>query len=396
MAVEVQQLNARTRQRLIQLLSQDRLESRRLMARLRELRALEGISSFSAALHILAHIEATEDEAETLMRDLLEHRRLVQERLGRDPGLRVAAIDFLSNIRHLLENPTIVEQTQLERTQRSAITDPLTDLYNRRFFQSSLEIELQRSQRYTLRMAVLMFDLDNFKAVNDLYGHPFGDLVLKRTGRVLRRAVREADLACRFGGEEFSVVLPETDRLGAFAVGERVRRQLAENFATTPIEGRIVAMTISGGVAAYPDDAQDPQRLVALADSALYHSKAAGRNRVTPYHAEQRRSVRYPVLRSSSAELAVSGERPVRARPLNLSRGGALLSVARDVDAAEIVELTIGASRDRCTVRGRVVRINDGKPAGRKLIAVAFDRPLADEQLRPHIRRTQALPGGRP
>lgn len=376
------QLTEQTRRRLIALIAEDRLDGDRLMSRLRQLRSLESVASCSALLHILAHLDLSEDEAEQLLEDLLRHREEVTSELGRDPGLRVAAVDYLSNVRKLLDNPTIVEMAELENTERSAVTDSLTDLYNRRYFESALEIEIRRSCRYALSMSLLMLDLDAFKPVNDLYGHPFGDLVLRRAGEILRRAVRESDVACRFGGEEFTVILPETDRLGAYALAERLRCAVETQFANKPVGGRAVTMTISGGIASYPEDGEDPQTLIARSDKALYLAKTMGRNRIVLFHLERRRSVRFPVRRSTKVWIsAVPGAERTHVRAINLSREGALLSSGESgYRLAEAIELTVQGGGGDWVVPGKVVRIEkEAAPRGRHLLALAFDRPLPVE-----------------
>jgi diguanylate cyclase (GGDEF)-like protein len=396
--MEAPQVTEQTRKRLVTLLAGDRPDGDRLITRLRELRELEGVPTCALVLHMLAHISLPEKESEQLLLDLLRHRQRVTGELGRDPGLRVAAIDYLSNVRKLLNNPTIVELSQLERTERSAVTDSLTDLYNRRYFDDALQLEIRRSERYALNACLLMLDLDAFKPVNDLYGHPFGDLVLKRAGRVIRRSVRESDLACRFGGEEFAVILPETDRLGAFAVAERVRRAIEKGFMERSIGGRAVAMTISGGIAAYPPDGSDAATLVTRADQALYLSKTRGRNRVSIYFSERRRAVRYPVRRSARASIARPEGEPSEVATLNLSFGGALLATDNEYRPAEQVRLTFGGRDHVWVVGGRVVRVERGSnPAGGRLIAVAFESPLPELCIRHHVRRTglrRALQGG--
>jgi diguanylate cyclase (GGDEF)-like protein len=380
--MEAPQLSDRSRKRLVALLAEDRLDGERLLTRLREFRALEGVPTCSTVLHLLANLSLPEEEAERLLLGLNQHRRELAEILGRDPGLRVAAIDFLANVKGLLRNPTIVELSQLERTERSATTDALTDLYNRRYFGNALDIEIRRSRRYALALSLLMFDLDSFKPVNDLYGHPFGDLVLKRAGRVILRAVRESDLACRFGGEEFAVVLPETDRLGALAVGERVRRAVERNFASKPIQGRAVAMTLSGGVAAYPDDGADAKALIARADQALYLAKTRGKNRVIMHFNEQRRDVRYPVRESARATLVTPSGRSAReACALNISSGGALLATEQELVADDAVELELSENKSRWTVAGRVVRVEQPSAPAARRVAVAFDGSLPEECL---------------
>ena len=143
--------------------------------------------------------------------------------LGRDPGLRVAILDYFVNVSHELRNPKMIEIAIYERTERSAVTDGLTGLYNHAYFLQALRQEVLRSKRHGLKAALLLLDLDDFKRVNDERGHVEGDRVLMKAAAIVRDSVREIDVAARYGGEEFAVLLPDTSRLGAFVVAERIR-----------------------------------------------------------------------------------------------------------------------------------------------------------------------------
>jgi diguanylate cyclase (GGDEF)-like protein len=157
-----------------------------------------------------------------------------------------------------------------------AITDELTKLYIRRFFNLKLETEFRRAQRYGHRLTLAMCDLDHFKKVNDTFGHQMGDTVLQTVANLLKAHVRETDIPARFGGEEFVVILPETNGDGGRIFGERFRAAVAgSKVAELPCQ-----ITISIGLATYPDDADSIQTLIGAADSALYESKHKGRNRV--------------------------------------------------------------------------------------------------------------------
>jgi diguanylate cyclase (GGDEF)-like protein len=388
------------RKMLTALLAEDRSSGESLMARLRELRSIEGLSACSAALQQLAHIELQEDAAERLLLDLLEHRKMLSLSLERDPGLRVAAIDYLANIRKLLETPTIIELSQFELTEQSAITDAVTETYNRRYFQNALEVEMRRCRRYSLQLSLLILDLDFFKSVNDIYGHLIGDLVLKQAGQCIRRVVRESDLACRYGGDEFAVILPETDRLGAHAVAERIRRRVKGTFSSRPIEGKLVSMTVSGGLASYPEDGVEPAVLIEKADQALYLSKSSGKDSIVIYHSERRGSVRYPTR--PSARILLAGRPPGDPCPVNavnLSRGGALLETEADYLPSDIVELTVEEERESWHAPGFVVRVEqEGVRPGPRLVAIAFDNPLPDSCLERsvvHISRPSIVEGSR-
>ena len=160
-----------------------------------------------------------------------------------------------------------------------AVTDELTGLYNRRYFERHLSLMLEKAQQQDRDMAVMLIDMDYFKAVNDTHGHDTGDAVLREFADRLRRNIRGVDLACRFGGEEFVVLMPDTDWRQAQGVAERVRQAVAEKgFATG--ERRPLQLTISVGLALNESETDTPEIMLKRADIALYRAKREGRNRV--------------------------------------------------------------------------------------------------------------------
>lgn len=156
----------------------------------------------------------------------------------------------------------------------SARTDALTGLKNRRAFEETLAVELERAARTGEALALVMGDLDHFKAINDDFGHPVGDEVLRRTAQAISGAVRRVDVPFRIGGEEFAVIVPATDAASAHLLAERVRTAIMEEFAGGPQQ-----VTMSLGVAAYPEHGPDAVSLVGHADTACYQAKDRGRNR---------------------------------------------------------------------------------------------------------------------
>ena len=160
-----------------------------------------------------------------------------------------------------------------------AVTDELTGLYNRRYFERHLSLMLEKAQQQDRDMAVMLIDMDYFKAVNDTHGHDTGDAVLREFADRLRRNIRGVDLACRFGGEEFVVLMPDTDWRQAQGVAERVRQAVAEKgFATG--NRRPLQLTISVGLALNESETDTPEIMLKRADIALYRAKREGRNRV--------------------------------------------------------------------------------------------------------------------
>ena len=162
-----------------------------------------------------------------------------------------------------------------------AITDSITKLYVHRYFQFILEEEVARSRRYNSTISLLMCDIDHFKNVNDTYGHQQGDCILREVSRIIRKNVRNTDIACRYGGEEFSIILPETTQSDAKIVAERIRRDCAKcDFPSIMAGQPPIHCSISIGVAGFPLNADNKDQLIQKADAALYKAKDSGRNQV--------------------------------------------------------------------------------------------------------------------
>lgn len=169
-----------------------------------------------------------------------------------------------------------------EAVARESVTDELTGLSNRRGFDDALSLEIERARRFGTKLGIVLLDLDDFKQINDTYGHQQGDGVLRDVARVLRETAREIDYPVRYGGEEMAVLLPETDVDGALRFAERLRERIAAlQIARLDAPGTL-RVTASCGVAAMPDVAADAAGLVAAADTALYEAKRGGKNKSVP------------------------------------------------------------------------------------------------------------------
>lgn len=166
------------------------------------------------------------------------------------------------------------------KLEQLAFRDGLTGLFNHRYFQESFDRELARAKRYGHPLSLIMFDIDLFKEVNDTYGHPAGDQVLKNLAQTVLRAIRPSDILARYGGEEFAVILPETNLTGLKVFAERLRRCVAA--LTTHTSSTEIRVTISlGGTCLMPEESFSKKELIFVADRALYNSKTNGRNRTT-------------------------------------------------------------------------------------------------------------------
>ncbi|HZC33154.1 MAG TPA: GGDEF domain-containing protein [Candidatus Bathyarchaeia archaeon] len=191
-------------------------------------------------------------------------------------GINVTALVLLAYV------ATVIAREQ-RRARDAAIRlstiDPLTSLYNRTFFFAAVEREIARSARSGRGFCLLMMDLDELKQINDLHGHFFGDRVLRGVGEVIRAGGRKIDTAARYGGDEFVVLLPETDPTGAYVLAEKIRLGVAD--LRVDVAGTLLQPSVSIGVVSYPDDGRTSDELMITADSSMYRSKRAGKNRVT-------------------------------------------------------------------------------------------------------------------
>jgi diguanylate cyclase (GGDEF)-like protein len=167
-----------------------------------------------------------------------------------------------------------------------SVTDDLTQLYNSRFLNAALRREVERSRRYRVPLSLIFLDLDGFKSINDRHGHLCGSRALVEVGAVIRATVREIDVVARFGGDEFTVILPQTGRAGARVIAERIRERIAATHYLKA-HGLEVRVTASLGIATYPEHGVTGDALVARADQAMYSAKGAGKDQVAVADARQ-------------------------------------------------------------------------------------------------------------
>lgn len=189
-----------------------------------------------------------------------------------------AEIQFLETL--IQQSIAAIKKANLfEEIQHLSITDSLTQLYNRRHFYTLGKHELERAQRYKTHLSALMIDADHFKRINDDYGHIKGDQILQALARHLRNSTREVDVLCRYGGEEFAILLPDTEKKAAGELAERLRRRVENKITLTPLNNHRT-LTISIGVTSLGEDTPTLEALLDKADAALYEAKRAGRNTV--------------------------------------------------------------------------------------------------------------------
>ena len=173
-----------------------------------------------------------------------------------------------------------IRNIQIQETMGAmAITDSLSGLFTHGFFQDNLSKDMTKAKYDNKPLSILIIDVDHFKRINDTYGHPQGDALLKQLGGVLRSVTRKEDILCRYGGDEFTVTMINTNRISAVILAEKIRTTVEEYEFV--LKGQVVHITISGGVGSYPEDAQVKKELIDCADKALYEAKKAGRNKIS-------------------------------------------------------------------------------------------------------------------
>lgn len=188
-----------------------------------------------------------------------------------------------------VKDATSVLREQKEESERRAIIDGLTGAYNRRYFETKMEEELNLAKRFRNKLSLIMLDIDHFKKINDTYGHGIGDVVLQETIEVVRGQISPVDSLCRYGGEEFTVIMPETDIESAMKTAEKIRKAIEEHAFYG--DDKLINVTISLGAAEYPTHAILKQALVERADAALYDAKHSGRNNVKQAKKDEQKDV---------------------------------------------------------------------------------------------------------
>lgn len=229
--------------------------------------------------HTIAKIDLPEQQSNEYWQRILQRRRELSESLGRKVALATAMVDVLSST-NFLRVPVVMEYEELKKLQINAATDSLTELYNRRLFDEYCDKELNRAKRYGQQLAIVILDLHRLKEVNDRHGHLRGDHILQLAATTLRKTLRAADFAFRIGGDEFALLLPQTDTEQAVTLCRRIRALYENEVAQLKLD---VAVTLDFGVAVHPQDGDQKSDLLRIADERLYELKRSGRApRVVP------------------------------------------------------------------------------------------------------------------
>jgi diguanylate cyclase (GGDEF)-like protein len=244
---------------------------------LSDLKKTRGELFYSDLLHTITHQFFPPSVAENLWNQILRHKYDMSYTMKRNIRIAVASLDFLSNLTSELRSPTVIDERRIAGIIDHSLRDGLTRLFNHTACFHKIKMELSRFERYGTLVSVMMIDIDDFKKINDTFGHAEGDGVLAVLGKVIVREIRDTDICCRYGGEEFTVIMPSTGIRDALALAERLREKVEQS---RPLDKPV---TISIGVASCDTSLNSAQLLVNRADEALYLAKRNGKNRVESY-----------------------------------------------------------------------------------------------------------------
>jgi len=292
--------------------------------------------------------------------DIQAHRLQMISQLSRSVALTTAIADYLQSFTNHLHRSYIVDAGAFERAISGTIRDNLTGLYNRPYFDETYEQQIALARRYNNDLSILFLDIDDFKDINDNFGHLAGDYALQQVAETIRSNKRESDIAVRFGGEEFVLLMPNTTCVDAAILAERIRSRIEKLVIT--INETVFHVTISGGLASYPLDSDNGKDLLFMADSAVYLAKGSGKNIISQFREEQRRYLRVKINRTILIKELGFEEHPVSsAASKDIGLGGILLENDNLLPLGSMHEMSLAVNGDeeQLLLLGKVVRVEE-------------------------------------
>lgn len=290
--------------------------------------------------------------------DVLNHRSELMRQLNRKISLITAMSDYLQSFTKFLTSSCLVDAGTFERVISGTTHDNLTGLYNRTYFDEMYDQLISSAKRYNTDMSILFLDIDDFKDVNDGYGHFAGDFALQEVARIIAQCKRESDVAARYGGEEFVLLMPHTSNVDACILAERIRKEI--EMTEMVFNGISFNLTISGGMASFPLNSMEPKDLLFMADSAVYLAKGSGKNTISQFKDEQRRylriKIRKPIL---IKELGFNTNDVYSGSSKNIGMGGILLENTRNLPLGSMHEMSVVVNEkdEKLLLIGKVLRV---------------------------------------
>ncbi len=316
-----------------------------------------GNEACQTIFQILASLELPEDIAGKYWEKVLENREILSTTTNRKVHLLPALCDFLASQTDLYKSPKIIESSTYSKIVEETTHDSLTSLFNRPYFNEIFEQNLSLAKRYNTDLCILFLDVDNFKEINDTYGHLAGDEALQAIAKFIKEEKRDSDIAARYGGEEFVLLMPHTDNLSGYVLAERIRNRIEKEVFIA--HGKTYNITVSGGLASYPNSAKTAKTLLTIADAALYLAKGAGKNNIALYKEEKRRYLRVKFTKQLQIkELGFDSSLNFSGVGKDICIGGILFQNDQAIPIGSRIQVSIPINnKDELLLIGTVVRI---------------------------------------
>lgn len=333
----------------------------------------EGDRVYQTLLQFLTSLDLPSSTAHDYWQQAVSHRDQMTRMLGRKVSLITALGDYLHHHREDEYTPYLIDAKAYQQIVQESVKDRLTGLNNRAYFDQVFEQQLSLAQRYNTDLSLLFLDLDNFKDINDRYGHQAGDFVLQSVAAMIQKEKRDSDIAIRYGGEEFILLMPHTGNINGLILAERIRQSIA--CTVLNYNNNAISITISGGLASYPTDGDISSDILAVADQGLYQAKGAGKNLISIFKEDKRRYLRikfhYPVY---VKELEIEAIPTYAGRGKDICIGGILFQNSEPLEIGSRIQIhTQLQKKNRLLLIGTVIRVEAFGPDDYDIgVAISF------------------------
>ncbi len=343
----------------------------------------EGVHS--SLMLLLANVALEEEPARREWEAILRHRQDLERALRRRVPLRVALLDRLVEANRTLARPRLLEVLQTDRPLEGELTDRVTGLHTRSFLEDQIPRELARARRYHLHLSLIHLEIDDFSRIVEEMGQTVGPILLKETAAIITSCIRSIDYSARLSAAQFALLLTETDRMGAYYVADRIRQKVEEFYLERRVDGRPFELTVSAGVAAFPQDAGDDVELQRRACEAFFTARTRGRHRVA-IHCPERREFLRLTLDNEDLQVTLLPEDAATKSPAtmrNISSGGILFESDTPIELGRSVQILCRSKphADQVQIPGRVARIERFEEEGgdRYEIGILFDLVVEEQ-----------------
>lgn len=305
---------------------------------------------------------------------ILEHQKLLNQSLHRDISIQAALLDYILSAEYSVSETREIHLPTTQKVLYTSIIDPLTGLYNDRHYQIIVDAELKRAKQYDLPLTLLMLDIDNFGMYTALHGHETGDIALNETALVLKKSSRREDMLFRLKKNRFAVVLLNIPREGAHKLGERIRQNIETHHFKGEDKLTGKKMTISGGIAIYPDDGKNSHTLIIASEEALITAKQSGKNRILEYSVKRRKTPRIDI--KIETKYQIEGRKDLKPQLVytkNISESGTLITSSGDLPLGGNIILNLKLPNgNTIKAKGEIVRVSRKEGAREITIAIRF------------------------